>query len=149
MELPSRTVYVRSSKQRDCLSTFLIVRFGPHGGVGCGPRAGCPAGAAGAAPRAPCAARLPAKPKRAIASRGDTNTGFMDPPANGIWDDFTCFLRKQYRFVVVHLTYASSTADHTVLYRSHVRRPARGGLPDGVLVDAARRAPPKTRRRCS
>src|SRR5207245_6968329 len=42
--LPGRTVYVRSSKQRDCLSTFLTDggRFGPHGGVGCGPRAGWP-----------------------------------------------------------------------------------------------------------
>src|SRR5436190_2098104 len=32
-ELPARTVYVRSSKQRDSAAVFLVSTPGPHGGV--------------------------------------------------------------------------------------------------------------------
>src|SRR6185295_10919789 len=89
IELPSRTVYVLSSKQRESLATFLTSagRFGPHGGVG----------AAGGAPRPACAAGAPAalcawasatvNPRHAAIRQtapANVDAFFMFPPAEPI-----------------------------------------------------------------
>src|ERR1041385_328564 len=96
IELPSRTVYVLNSKQRDSFATFLMSagRFGPHGGVGA---------AAGAAPRFPdcppgpwAAARIntPAMEIRASPVE-QTNTNvlrILSPPST-----FVCYTKSYLR----------------------------------------------------